>query len=220
MNINPQTIDAIVQRVLRELRSSKEQPAPTPVQTAKATPHCLSLDDAVITVASLQDRLSGIQTIRVRNRAVVTPSVADLLREKKIELHRIESDASSQSNRSSVALAQFRQQPATAPAPAGFHTLISIKALVDWTCAKTKAGEKIILATDVPVAVQLILNRNHPLRAAFVRSRCELNEAIRQAAINVAVVGMAAIAAKQIDDLATTLQQSPESIPQPIQEFA
>ena len=58
----------------------------------------LVLKDRVITVATLENQLAGIKTLRVRSRAVVTPAAVDLLRARTVKLQR---DASSSNSSSS-----------------------------------------------------------------------------------------------------------------------
>lgn len=80
----PEDIDRIVQEVIRRLVSSS---------TAKSTT-ALHLSERVITLATIENRLNGIQQIVVARQAVVTPSVRDELRQKKIQL--VQQDVPSQ----------------------------------------------------------------------------------------------------------------------------
>ena len=74
-------IERIVQEVIRRLLSLG-------VRVASSQPTSLAISDRVITLATIEGRLEGISQLVVQSKAVVTPSVKDELRQKKIELVR------------------------------------------------------------------------------------------------------------------------------------
>jgi len=80
MTLKAEEIERIVQEVIRRLTSAG-------VQVTKLKP-TLELEDRLVTLASLEGRLEGIRQLVVLPKAVVTPSVRDELRDKKIELVR------------------------------------------------------------------------------------------------------------------------------------
>ena len=92
MQIGTEDIERIIQVVMQRLREDTSVPQSNRADSANATGSaestCLVVDEPLITVATLKDRLSGIRHLTVPVRAVVTPAVIDLLRGLKIELSR------------------------------------------------------------------------------------------------------------------------------------
>jgi len=80
MRITDEEIERIVQEVIRRLMSAGVQ--------IKKTDSTLKLESRVVTLATIEGQLEGIQKLVVLSKAVVTPSVRDELRDKKIELVR------------------------------------------------------------------------------------------------------------------------------------
>ena len=81
MNLTAEQIEYIIREVVRRLT---EMNAVVPA-TAGAE---LVLAERLVTVRDIEARLTGIAKVSVGSRTVVTPSVRDLLRQKKIELVR------------------------------------------------------------------------------------------------------------------------------------
>ena len=92
-------LEAIVREVLRRLErefsadkpgAPTEADAPAPAGTASRPAAqkvgSLHIQDRVVTLARLKDRLSGIRRLVVASGAVITPSVRDELRKRKIQL--------------------------------------------------------------------------------------------------------------------------------------
>ena len=80
MRLADAEIERIVREVIRRLTSAGVQ-----VDTATST---LKIDKRLVTLATIEGQLEGIQKLVVMPKAVVTPSVRDELRDKKIELVR------------------------------------------------------------------------------------------------------------------------------------
>jgi len=74
-------IERIVQEVIRRLMSLGVRVGSSPMSA-------LTIEDRVITLSTIEGQLEGIQQVIVQPKAVVTPSVRDELRQKKIELLR------------------------------------------------------------------------------------------------------------------------------------
>ena len=74
-------IERIVQEVIRRLISAGH-----PVAGSK--PSTLTIEERVVSLATIEGRLEGIQQLVVPPKAVVTPSVKDELRQKNIDLIR------------------------------------------------------------------------------------------------------------------------------------
>ena len=86
MKLSPEQLEWIVREVVRRLQSSTTASPPTP-STSR-----LAIADRLVTTETLRNQLDGITHVEVMTRAVVTPAVVDLLRERQIVLVR---DASS-----------------------------------------------------------------------------------------------------------------------------
>ncbi len=82
MNLETLDIDRIVREIVSRLRAEME------VQPVAA----LTVDARVITMSELDGKLKGVRQLRVRSRALLTPSVRDELTAKKIEIVRATSE--------------------------------------------------------------------------------------------------------------------------------
>ena len=80
VTLSAEEIERIVQEVIRRITVLGVH-----VAERKTT---LELEDRLITLATVEDRLEDIEQLIVSTRAVVTPSVRDELRDRKIELIR------------------------------------------------------------------------------------------------------------------------------------
>lgn len=81
MNVTPELIEQIIREVLSRLMSAD-------ALTRTTTNSELMLAERLVTLRDIEDRLTGVTKLTVGFRTVVTPSVRDLLRQKKIELVR------------------------------------------------------------------------------------------------------------------------------------
>ena len=122
MLTQPFDIDTIVRQVLADLdarNTSARGASPvvtntTPVKTlpqntlpqavgqTKAT---LQLLDSLVTLASLEGRLDGVQEIVISPKAIVTPSVRDLLYKKEIKLMSVQNESPGRSASSAATIA-------------------------------------------------------------------------------------------------------------------
>jgi hypothetical protein len=80
--------EQIVQEVIRRLLQRGVGVGDAVVSTPPATE--LELDDRLVTLATLQNRLDGVGKLVVARRAVVTPAVIDELNDRGIKLMRKE----------------------------------------------------------------------------------------------------------------------------------
>lgn len=82
MNLTPEQIEQIIREVLSRLvAASSGGPSTTPAAE-------LALSERLVTLRDVEGRLAGVARLSVGPRTVVTPSVRDLLRQKKIEFVR------------------------------------------------------------------------------------------------------------------------------------
>lgn len=83
MNLTADDIERIVREVLVRLTS-----ADAAARSSQSTGNELTISERLVTLRDVEQRLTGVTKIHVGRRTVVTPSVRDLLRQKKIELVR------------------------------------------------------------------------------------------------------------------------------------
>ena len=94
MTFTAEQVEWIVLEVIRRLglaerAAAHPQPAvahPGPAAAQAGPAAELRLADKVVTLQTLDGRLSGVVRVVVARRAVVTPAVKDALRQRKIEL--------------------------------------------------------------------------------------------------------------------------------------
>ena len=82
MRLDQDQLEWIVQEVLRRLQSMDVSRAKVNGSTT------LVVDEPLVALSTLEGRIRGIRQLRVTGKAVVTPAVRDLLKERQIELVR------------------------------------------------------------------------------------------------------------------------------------
>ena len=85
MKFTAEEMERIVEEVIRRLTSAGAQ-----VRRVCAANSTLELEDRLVTLATINGRLVGVQQLVVPHKALVTPAVRDELRDKDIELVRRE----------------------------------------------------------------------------------------------------------------------------------
>jgi len=81
MTFTEQQVEWIVMEVLRRLGVAGDARQSTAQNGSE-----LKLNDRVVTLRSIEGRLSGVTRLLVQPRAIVTPAVKDELKQRKIEL--------------------------------------------------------------------------------------------------------------------------------------
>jgi Arc/MetJ family transcription regulator len=84
MTTQAQLIEDVVQSVLRELRGCSQGPTAAATSSIPTKPSGLTIDDAVVTEATLAGRLSGLREVVFSARTVLTPTAKDYLRSNQI----------------------------------------------------------------------------------------------------------------------------------------
>ena len=91
MTFTPEQVERIVLEVIRRLELLNPSPprerGTAVVERSLTTPE-LKLTDKVITMRSIEGRLTGINRLVVAAKAIVTPAVKDELKKHKVELIR------------------------------------------------------------------------------------------------------------------------------------
>ena len=88
MKEDSEFVERIVREVMRRLLAGGHTVAPRSNASETAVQQELNLPDRIVTLATLKGKLDGIGQVTVARRAVVTPSVRDELKQRKIELKR------------------------------------------------------------------------------------------------------------------------------------
>jgi hypothetical protein len=91
VNLDADQLEWVVREVVRRLREHALPFGGASVGRGETSPTAdahITLTESLITTATLEHRLEGVTQLRVSARAVVTPSVRDLLKERNIELVR------------------------------------------------------------------------------------------------------------------------------------
>jgi hypothetical protein len=190
----PLDIDTIVRQVLADLsaRGASQMPKPVakPVVVKAETPDTLRLLDSPVTLASLEGRLDGVREVVISPKAIVTPSVRDLLYRKEIKLALAEVEAVLGNNKSPgnthgksattqksesatgtptvwLALHQLKREPETL---LGFLQGQLNLARESFSClvATTDAAAKRLAESD---AVRAIIVTNHSASAMVLANR-------------------------------------------------
>ncbi len=83
MKLSQAQLEWIVREVVRRLQASSVGGSQVAVVAAR-----LTIGDRLVTTETLRGKLAGISQVEVATRAVVTPAVVDLLRDRQIILVR------------------------------------------------------------------------------------------------------------------------------------
>jgi hypothetical protein len=178
-------IETIVREVIRRLRDVTSEAAsgndvtqPTIAGTQRVAPS-LELNDRVVTLATLDGKLIGIQTIVIGPRAIITPAVRDELQQRKITIQR---SASAKPNGVAKLIATSGLTVAVATSgvcEVELRKLVGksvnvVKRLLGDAAADAQllvpsvvAGGRGVLITSTPAAAVMIANRTSGVRAAY-----------------------------------------------------
>ena len=214
-------IDRIVGEVLARLGTSapnrSSRPAPIPAAAALSSGE-LVIDDKVVSAATLQNRLSGVQRVMVSARAVITPSARDLLKENNVSLVRTLKAAAASSVELLLATLDSRfdsaglirtlqnrgvavQQMATA------EGVKSIETIAHEISQRGKLG--VILTGSVATAL-CAANRHRGVRAAVASNRGELESAIREIGANVLVIDITRRSMLEVERMVSAFVATPQ----------
>ncbi|MDP6444601.1 MAG: hypothetical protein QGG36_26695 [Pirellulaceae bacterium] len=174
-------LDAIVQEVVRRLveRSPADSPGDCEAE--------LLVADRVISLATLENRLQGVQRVRIDAVAVVTPAARDELAQRKIQLLRggvVSADCrifcdpqTSSTSRRALSNAEG--------ACVELDLATAIRSLHDATADRRT---RCIWLTSRPAASACLMNRNPNLRAVAPAAVEQLDEAMSTFDANVCVL--------------------------------
>jgi hypothetical protein len=183
----------------------------------------LVLTSKVITLAELDGRLDGLKRIRVPRRAVITPAVRDLLRQREIAVEH--ADALQSASRVRVPLAVGVAQ--TAYDPAGLLRSVMQQGVEIQRLAQTgllsvidelteqvsRGGSLGLLLTEDLAAALCLANRVRGVRAAASGDVAALGRAIRSIGVNLLVVEPAGRSPFQLRQMVTEFCRGPYTCP-------
>jgi hypothetical protein len=201
MTLSTADIETIVRRVLSTLTANDLPSAISPKR--------LKIADRVVSVSTLRDQLAGIEVIEVDSRAVITPAVRDLCREKNVTIVHGESKSCA-SSKTPLTAVSVESVPSLNPkllvagsAPwlgslakqlCPKQTRVSDVALDDASAIRSvsdalrgpqKAGVAIV---NAPHAACWQAARDERLRPAVVSQWRELEEVLSQVPVNVLIL--------------------------------
>ena len=216
MSLPSQEIESIVRMVLDRLRdglltsgeattATPNAPATTATTTSAITPtspETLVIEDSLITLQSFGDRLSGVTTLQVSKRSVVTPAVQDELRQRKIKLVRGTTSSpksstnptASSSSKSTVTMNVIASD-AKLKVVRGVNKLIDVQSIVDQAdtdklaLSLTMGNTKTLWCSALPFSAAVSLASQAPrLRSITLSHAADLQRAVREADPHVIVV--------------------------------
>lgn len=173
MNVTPSEIERIVREVLSSMTASQLATSTTGTfpATASAASASVSLRDSVIGLEALRGIPSGVTSIQVASKAVVTPAARDWLRERGIAIARGDVANKPAVAATSTEIAQQSNTPVPTVSPRLF-----IAGAVDWLpglskqlCPKqTKVAERVADDASVVRAIAVAIRSGHRSGLALV----------------------------------------------------
>jgi len=190
MNSDPNQIDRIVREVIRRLEQVPARGTPPPKVAAidVLDSSTLRVGDRVVTGALLDGRLDGICRVEVRDDAVVTPLVKDLLKQKRVELQRTTQRHDAAGHR------WLLVEPGRCHQESVLAKLTTIDALwgpiADWQQLVDSMTERdaAIVVTPAWAARVCQANRRETVRAVHVTDLATVRQALDQVNANLLVV--------------------------------
>jgi len=215
MNDHGWDIERIVSEVLRRLQShvpptDSAPPAEPKTKTPKTNGRReLCLEERVVTLAVIKDRLQGVRHLRLRPDAVVTPSARDEFRKRNIAVQRQKAPEVAGEPASplliAVAETDFDPSPLLAQVAGtsipGKDLVASVRELAKRVRGDTKLG---VLLTSRKAPALCLANRFPGVRAALGDNVGMVREALESVAVNLLVVDPAN---RGLADLAGTLRE-------------
>jgi hypothetical protein len=212
-------VDQIVREVVRRLRShaSCEDVAPPPAESPKSKPPRkpdrkpteLCLDERVVTMAAIKDRLQGIRQVRLCPKAVITPSARDEFRKRGIVVERRSAESVVAKGKAALCFAQADVDGNVSGLLREVGgELVSAKGLVDAVqklaeCVSDDRKLGVLLTTRTAPAICLA-NRLPRVRAALGGSADMVREAVMSVGANLLIIDPTD---RPLVDLTNTLQE-------------
>ena len=223
-------IDSIVRHVLADLESIRQGaslvvtgPLPTSPKEKMQNPEpaTLHITDRLLTLASLDGKLTGIRTILVPKQTVVTPAVKDFLRKQKVALEWSSESKNKECFRTNqkiwLALHLIPKEPATLVeylakqgdvARESFQCIVkTVHAAVDW--ARQNPDSKLVIVSSFAAAAVCLANRYMELRAIRAVGTSQVAADTKMVNANVLVIDPFGISPYQLQEYAKSYLQAP-----------
>jgi ribose 5-phosphate isomerase RpiB len=190
-DVNQTELDQIIAEVVRRLTAAAA-PAGVPASAGRLKAGLqqgvLAIDDRVVTLNSVDNRLDGLRRLIVQRRAIVTPALRDELNKRGIELDR-GGDSGSMRRETTVSIVRCHQTKAPAVPGVEDVTATSLEVLVRLVSEQVvdPARRVVVLIGQTALAL-CALNRHKPVRAALANNIDAVRAASRAIAANVLVV--------------------------------
>ncbi|MBI2827470.1 MAG: hypothetical protein HYX69_22575 [Planctomycetia bacterium] len=197
-------VEGIVREVLARLRrggaaetpSSDAQPGNNNTSDGHTATDCLTLTDKLVTLATLENRLSGVRRVVLRRGAVVTPSARDALAERGVAV--LHAAGAARGDASLVLGVADLDAAAVRFDPAAFATALAREGIEVERLAETglasvvaeladhveRSGRLAVLLTGRPEAAACLANRRRGVRAVAGRDVRHTTKAIEDTAAN------------------------------------
>jgi len=233
MTVSADEIERIVRDVMSRLASerpaaAKEAETPKP---AAATVGELVLETKVVTLEEVQGRLGGIKQLSVQERAIITPAVRDLLRDKKVGLVRRAAGAQvsgSATGRTIVVAAvdakaavaglvrELRSQGCKLEELAQAGLAAAVRELGDEVA---KSGAVGLLVCDEPEAALIALNRRSGIRAVGGDDVATIKRSTKAVGANAFVVRGSKVGGLQVKRWLAAAARQATSVPEKLADL-
>lgn len=218
-------IEEIVRAVLRQLQGEQqvaggkkaiESGATAGSSSSASSARKLELTDKLVTLATLENRLTGVDQLALRAGAVVTPAALDELRSRGIEVVRVVTPVAAAAVRPTLTIGVAEVTNAACDVPALIAAVaktgcaverIAETGLTSVTAELTehasKGGRPVLLLTSRPAAAVCIANRYRGVRAVGGRDSRGVLESILEVAANFVAIDPASLSAFELRRLVT-----------------
>lgn len=232
MNVTADEIERIVRDVMSRL-AGERPPAPkveSEAKVAAAKPaNELVLEARVISLAEVQGRLAGMARVSVAERAIVTPAVRDLLREKKVPLVRRAAGAKVAAATRTIVVAAAETKVELGGLVRDLRCTgckVEQLAQAGLVAAVRELGEEVakngaigLLVTEEPEAALVALNRRSGVRAVGGEEVAAIERAANAVGANLYVVRGSRLGGMQVKRWLVPAAQQATSAPAKLAEL-
>lgn len=206
-----------VERIVREVisRFAARQPSSNGAAAPLPSAGRLLVQERVVTVATLANRLQGINEIALARGAVVTPAARDLLRENNIHVsHSTAPNPAWQGARQLVlAVAATAYEPAALSAALARRSIrieqiarVGLTGVIDSLIERIAlGGERALLLTGEPEVAVCLANRRRGVRAVACGCHSSAKRALRKVAANLLVIDPRGKSSHELSQIAEEL---------------
>ncbi len=195
MNLDSATLERIVGDVLKEL-SAPTSSAPANAVEANDGPE-LKIVETVITAGLLEEKAAGRRAIGISNRAVLTPSARDYIRDHQITVRRTAATTTRATKRTSEKFIiltnheSLKDLAGEVPQELAGSTNEAANQAISAICRGE--ADRITIFTDKPHAAACQANRNDAVKAAVATDANQVREVLTQLQTNVWCINPAAL---------------------------